>query len=56
MKYDSKKMKETNVDNKVHQHVLQMICYKDTDPDQRLKGTVKLFTIYDTGSLNHKVD
>jgi hypothetical protein len=44
-KYDIKKIKEKHGDNdilKLDQHVLFMFCYKDPDPDQRLKVTVKL--------------
>ena len=44
-KYDIKKIKEKHTVNdilKLDQYVLCMFCYKDPDPEQRLKVTVKL--------------
>jgi hypothetical protein len=44
-KYDIKKIKENHTVNdilKLDQYVLCMFCYKDQDPEQRLKVTVKL--------------
>ena len=56
-KYDIKKIKEKHGGNdilKLDQHALCMLCYKDPDPDQRLKVTVKLGKDYSpTVMLEH---
>ena len=56
-KYDIKKIKEKHGGNdilKLDQQALCMLCYKDPDPDQRLKVTVKLGKDYSpTVMLEH---